>query len=105
MGREGRSAGRERSTTPEVWGGREVHGDTGGGSLTVLSILYDSSVDGSPDQHLGLERGVAGGEGQGTRNSLAALALLADKLKYHGQIVFKITYILSKFCPKCLRKT
>ena len=46
-----------------------------------------------------------GGDGQGFRKSLAALALLADKLKSHGQIVFKITYILSKFCPKCLRKT
>ena len=39
---------------------------------------------------------------QGSRKSIAALALLADKLKSHGQIVFKITYILSKFCPKCV---
>ena len=43
--------------------------------------------------------------GQGTGKSLGALALLADKLKSHGQIMSKITYILSKFCPKCLRKT
>ena len=41
---------------------------------------------------------------QGSRKSLAALAALADKLKSHGQIMIKITYILSKFCTEMLKK-
>ena len=35
-----------------------------------------------------------GGQAQGSTKSLVALALLADKLKSHGQILTKITYIL-----------
>ena len=41
---------------------------------------------------------------QGTRKSLAALALLADKLKSHGQILTKITYILSRLCMENVGK-
>ena len=37
---------------------------------------------------------------QGSRKSLAALALLADKLKSHGQI----TYILSRLCTETVGK-
>ena len=41
---------------------------------------------------------------QGSRKSLAALALLADKLKSHGQILTKITYILSRLCMENVGK-
>ena len=37
---------------------------------------------------------------QGSTKSLAALALLADKLKSHGQILTKIMYILSRLCTE-----
>ena len=42
--------------------------------------------------------------GQGSRKSLAALVLLADKLKSHGQILTKITYILSRLCMENVGK-
>ena len=45
-----------------------------------------------------------GGDDQGSRKSLAALALLADKLKSHGHIIIKSTYILSKFRTENARK-
>ena len=41
---------------------------------------------------------------QGSRKSLAVLALLADKLKSHGQILTKITYILSRLCMENVGK-
>ena len=41
---------------------------------------------------------------QGSTKKLAALALLADKLKSHGQILTKITYILSRLCMENVGK-
>ena len=41
---------------------------------------------------------------QGSTKSIAVLALLADKLKSHGQILTKITYILSRLCTENVRK-
>ena len=37
---------------------------------------------------------------QGSTKSIVALALLADKLKSHGQILTKITYILFRLCTE-----
>ena len=45
-----------------------------------------------------------GSSEQGSRKLLAALALLADKLKSHGQILTKITYILSRLCMENVGK-
>ena len=45
--------------------------------------------------------GAGEGAGHGSRKSVAALA---DKLKSHGQIMIKITYILSMFCTENARK-
>ena len=64
----------------------EPHGDAGG-------------AEAAPPR-----RGVVQGGGQGSTNSLAALALLADKLKSHGQILTKIMYILSRLCMENVRK-
>ena len=41
---------------------------------------------------------------QGFTKSIAALALLADKLKSHGQILTKIKYILSSLCMENVGK-
>ena len=49
-------------------------------------------------------RSTNGANQQGSTKSLAALTLLADKTKSHGQMLTKITYILSRLCMETVGK-